>query len=108
MRGVLSLLRSGLRPRSEPTRRPVPDRNQRRLYLLGTAFLARGMTAEDAYHKAIYYTEGSGRRQNWISALSEQDSDSGLSTQPKNDSSDAPAAVSADPKSHPPDSSGSG
>src|SRR5262245_60441874 len=81
MRGILSLIRSGPRRGSDPNgqsiapdRRPAPDSNQRRLYLLGTAFMARGMNPEDAYNKAVYYTKGSGRRQNWISALSEQDS----------------------------------
>jgi hypothetical protein len=99
MRRVLSLIGSGGRQGSEPdrrpipdsNRRPIPDSNQRRLYLLGAAFLARGMKPEDAYNKALYYTKGSGRRQNWISALSEQDTDSRVSTESTNDSSDTPA-----------------
>ena len=99
MRRVLSLIRSGVpqgsdpnrHPISDPDRRQIPDSNQRRLYLLGTAFLARGMKPEDAYNKAVYYTKGSGRRQNWISVLSELDSDPGASGQRENDSSDTPA-----------------
>src|SRR6185436_20766099 len=92
MRRVLSLIKSRPRQASEPSPDPVPDSNHRRLYLLGTAFLARGMKAEDAYNKALYYTKGSGRRQNWISALAEQDRDSPVLTERKNGSSDTPVA----------------
>ena len=46
---------------------------QRRLFLLGTAFMARGMKAEDAYKTALYYAEGPGRGQNWIRILVERD-----------------------------------
>ena len=46
---------------------------QRRLFLLGTAFMALGMKPEDAYKRALYYTEGPGHGQNWISVLVEQD-----------------------------------
>jgi hypothetical protein len=46
---------------------------QHRLFLLGTAFMARGLDPKDAYTKALYYTTGPGRGQNWMSVLSEQD-----------------------------------
>jgi hypothetical protein len=49
------------------------DHLQRRLFLLGTAFMARGMKPKDAYDKALYYTTGPGRGQTWISVLAEQD-----------------------------------
>jgi len=99
---LLSLIRSEVsqgsdpnrRPISDSDRRPIPDSNQRRLYLLGTAFLARGMKPEDAYNKAVYYTKGSGRHQNWISVLSELDSDPGVSGQRENDPTDTPATDS--------------
>jgi Bacterial Ig-like domain len=35
--------------------------------------MARGLKPEDAFNKALYYTEGPGRGQNWISALVEQE-----------------------------------
>ena len=31
--------------------------------------MARGLKPEDAFNRALYYTEGPGRGQNWISAL---------------------------------------
>jgi len=51
---------------------------RRRLLLLATAFVARGMEPKDAYAQALYYIEGPGRGLNWISALAQQEpSDSG-------------------------------
>jgi len=71
---------TSLRRRSEVDRRPVSDSHpERRLFLLGTAFMARGMTPKDAYSKAVYYTKGPGRGQNWISALVEEDRESRVS-----------------------------
>lgn len=35
--------------------------------------MARGMTPKDAYDKALYYTNGPGRGQTWVSALADQD-----------------------------------
>ena len=35
--------------------------------------MARGLKPEDAFNKALYYTAGPGRGQNWISALVEQE-----------------------------------
>jgi hypothetical protein len=63
------------RRRSDGGQQRVGSNNhaQRRLFLLGTAFMARGMKPEDAYNKALYYTKGPGRGQTWISALAEQD-----------------------------------
>ena len=72
---VLPWIRLGRRRGSSSgqSRAGSNDPSQRRVFLLGTAFMARGMKAEDAYNKALYYTKGPGRRQNWISALAEQD-----------------------------------
>jgi hypothetical protein len=44
-----------------------------RLFLLAAAFLARGLTPEDACNKALYYIKGPGRCRNWMSALAEHD-----------------------------------
>jgi hypothetical protein len=46
---------------------------RRRLTLLATAFVARGMEPDSAYAKARYYIDGPGRRLNWISALAQQE-----------------------------------
>jgi hypothetical protein len=51
------------------------DHSQRRLFLLGMAFMARGMTPDDAYDKAMYYIYGPRRGQNWVSVLADQDRD---------------------------------
>jgi hypothetical protein len=58
-------------------RRPEPagQRSRRRLFLLATAFVARGMPPEEAYAAARYYVDGSGRGQTWISALAEHEAD---------------------------------
>jgi hypothetical protein len=37
------------------------------------AFMARGMTPDDAYDKAMYYICGPRRGQNWVSVLADQD-----------------------------------
>jgi len=37
------------------------------------AFMARGMTPEDAYDRAMYYINGPRRGQNWVSVLADQD-----------------------------------
>jgi hypothetical protein len=50
------------------------DPARRRLFLLATAFVARGMPPEEAYAAARYYVEGSGRGRTWISALAEHKS----------------------------------
>jgi hypothetical protein len=44
-----------------------------RLFFLATSFAMRGMKPEDAYHTALYYVEGPGRRQSWMSALADYD-----------------------------------
>jgi hypothetical protein len=67
------LLRLGRRRSTDGEPQPASSNQQRRLFLLGTAFMARGMNAEEAYRKALYYTEGPGRGQTWISAVAEQD-----------------------------------
>jgi hypothetical protein len=66
-------MRWGRRRETDSDQPPANSNQQHRLFLLGTAFMARGMNAEDAYSKALYYTEGPGRGQTWISALAEQD-----------------------------------
>jgi len=35
--------------------------------------MARGMTPNDAYDKAMYYINGPRRGQNWVSVLADQD-----------------------------------
>jgi hypothetical protein len=45
---------------------------QRRLCLLGTALVTRGMKPDEAYKIALYYIEGPGRGLTWITALNEQ------------------------------------
>jgi hypothetical protein len=70
---VLRLIGWGRRRSSDGGQQRSNSNLQRRLFLLGTAFMARGMKPEDAYNKALYYTKGPGRRQNWMSALAEQD-----------------------------------
>ena len=52
---------------------PPTSPRQRRLVLLATAFVTRGMEPEDAYKAALHYTQGSGRGRTWINALAEQD-----------------------------------
>jgi hypothetical protein len=46
---------------------------RRRLFLLGTALVARGMEPDEAFRTALHYIEGPGSGQNWMSALSEVD-----------------------------------
>jgi len=46
---------------------------ERRLFLLATAFSVRGLAPAEALQKALYYTKGPGRRQNWLCALAEHD-----------------------------------
>lgn len=46
---------------------------KRRLYLLATNFVARGMAPEEAYRTALRYVQGSGRGRTWISAVAEQE-----------------------------------
>jgi hypothetical protein len=46
---------------------------RRRLFLVATSLVARGMKPDEAYKTALYYTEGPGRGRTWISALAEQD-----------------------------------
>jgi hypothetical protein len=70
---VLSLIGLERRRGVEGGQQRGNSNEQHRLFLLGTAFMARGMRAEDAYNKALYYTKGPGRGQNWISALADQD-----------------------------------
>jgi hypothetical protein len=70
---VLPSLRSRRRGDDDQPRPASNDHSQRRLFLLGTAFMARGMSPKDAYSKAVYYTTGPGRGQTWISILAEQD-----------------------------------
>jgi hypothetical protein len=63
--------------RLKGARRPErgSDPARRRLFLLATAFVARGMPPEEAYAAARYYVEGSGRGRTWISALAEHEAD---------------------------------
>jgi hypothetical protein len=56
--------------------KPIPNPSssaQRRLFLLATGLITRGMKPEDAYRTALYYIEGPGRGRTWISALAEHD-----------------------------------
>jgi hypothetical protein len=46
---------------------------QRRLFLLATALVVRGMEPNEAYIAAFYYVFGPGRGRNWLSALAEQE-----------------------------------
>jgi hypothetical protein len=73
VRHVPPLIRWERRRSTDGEQQPANSNQQRRLFLLGTAVMTRGMKAEDAYSKALYYTEGPGRGQTWISALAEQD-----------------------------------
>jgi len=52
---------------------PSSDPRRRRLYLLATTFVERGMAPQDAYDAAKYYVCGPGRGQSWVSALNEID-----------------------------------
>jgi hypothetical protein len=57
-----------------PERTPISSSSaQRRLFLLATAFVTRGMKPDDAHKTALYYIKGAGRGRTWISALVEQD-----------------------------------
>jgi hypothetical protein len=57
-----------------PEQPPVPNSAARkRLFLLATALVARGMKPEEAYKTALHYIEGEGRGRTWISALAEAD-----------------------------------
>jgi hypothetical protein len=49
------------------------DPARHRLFLLATAFVTRGLGAQEAYTTAFYYVHGPGRGQTWIRALSEED-----------------------------------
>ena len=64
-------------PEPAPTTRS-PERDltpgspaRRRLFMVATALITRGMDPDQAYQTALYYTEGPGRAQPWINALSE-------------------------------------
>jgi hypothetical protein len=46
---------------------------RRRMFLLGTALVARGMRPDEAYKTALAYIEGPGRGRTWMSVLAEQD-----------------------------------
>ena len=55
---------------------PLPISSaRRRLFLIATALVARGMEPYDAYKTALYYAEGTGRGRTWIRALAEVDAD---------------------------------
>src|SRR5215216_2407385 len=43
------------------------------LFLVATAFVARGLEPNEAYTTAFYYVYGPGRGRTWISAVAEQD-----------------------------------
>jgi hypothetical protein len=49
------------------------DPARHRLFLLATAFVTRGLGAQEAYTTAFYYVYGPGRGQTWIRALTEED-----------------------------------
>jgi hypothetical protein len=52
---------------------------RRRLFLLATGFVARGMEPDEAYNTAVYYVHGAGRGRTWISALTAHDPPNGVS-----------------------------
>jgi hypothetical protein len=58
------------------TKRSTPyqsDPKRRRLFLLATALVARGMDAGRAYETSLHYVTGTGCGRTWISALAELD-----------------------------------
>jgi hypothetical protein len=69
------------RLRSVVKRSPLHMSNQqrRRMFLLATAFVTRGMDPDEAYRHAVYYTHGPGRGRTWISALTAHDPPNGVS-----------------------------
>ena len=44
---------------------------RRRLFLLATALVKRGMDPKSAYNTALYYIDGPGRGRTWVRALAE-------------------------------------
>jgi hypothetical protein len=56
-----------------PQRAQVSDPARRRLFLLATALVTRGVQPEEAYIMAFNYVYGRGHGQTWISALAELD-----------------------------------
>jgi len=66
----------GLRKKHAQKQAPIPISSaRRRLFLIATALVARGMEPHDAYKTALYYAEGAGRGRTWIRALAEIDAD---------------------------------
>jgi hypothetical protein len=56
-------------------RETIPSSSaQRRLFVLATSLVARGMEPKAAYENALHYIQGPGRGRTWIRALAEQDS----------------------------------
>ena len=63
----------------EPIPRPRPQEHvgipgssaRRRLFMVASALITRGMDPDQAYKTALYYAEGPGRGQPWINALTE-------------------------------------
>jgi hypothetical protein len=66
---VMKRLRS-VAKRSPP---PISNPQRRRVFLLATAFVTRGMDPDEAYRHAVYYAHGQGRGRTWISALTAHD-----------------------------------
>ena len=55
---------------------------KRRLFMLAAALVARGVAPEEAYDKALHYTQGAGRGRNWINALAEHDREAASADEP--------------------------
>jgi hypothetical protein len=70
MKRLHSVVKRSLPRTSHPRRR--------RLFLLATAFVARGMEPDEAYNEAVYYVDGPGRGRTWISALATHDPPNGV------------------------------
>jgi hypothetical protein len=55
-----------------PERVQIPSSpERRRLFMVASALITRGMDPGEAYKTALYYTEGPGRTQPWVHALAE-------------------------------------
>jgi hypothetical protein len=69
---------------------------RRRLFLLATGFVARGMDPDEAYRHAVYYTHGPGRGRTWISALTAHDPPNGASHSLES----TPVTITPSPREH--------
>jgi len=58
---------------SRSQRHHASDPPRRRLFLLATALVTRGLEPNEAYIRAFDYVYGRGRGRTWISALAELD-----------------------------------